>query len=134
MKNKMAEQSIPVQAYSERARKNIQRSSVVQPPPIDLIDTANFVIDFTGRKSTNIGLDPSNVFNVSVQIITPSRHVCITGDFLRRIYSLMGYILSDPPVKSRERLFLKDETNTLSKTTYRGENMLVIESHIVDNM
>jgi len=44
----------------------------------------------------------------------------------------MGYILSiisDPPIKSRERLFLKDETTKLSKTSYRGDNMLVVESH-----
>lgn len=136
----MAGQAIPVQVYGGLASKNIQRSSTKQslpppppPPPNDLIDATNFVIDFAARKSINIGLDPSDVFNVSVQIITPSRYVSITSDFLRRIYSLMGYILSiisDPPVKSRERLFLKDEINTLSKTTYRGENMLVIESHL----
>ncbi|XP_050064888.1 uncharacterized protein LOC126553818 [Aphis gossypii] len=134
----MAGQAIPVQVYGGLASKNIQRSSTIQsppppPPPNDLIDTTNFVIDFAARKSINIGLDPWDVFNVSVQIITPSRYVSITSDFLRCIYSLMGYILSiisDPPVKSRERLFLKDEINTLSKTTYRGENMLVIESHL----
>lgn len=136
----MTGQAIPVQVYGGLASKNIQRSSTKQsppppppPPPNDLIDATNFVIDFAARKSINIGLDPSDVFNVSVQIITPSRYVSITSDFLRRIYSLMGYILSiisDPPVKSRERLFLKDEINTLSKTTYRGENMLVIESHL----
>ncbi|XP_050065452.1 uncharacterized protein LOC126554424 [Aphis gossypii] len=90
-----------------------------------------FIFNFAARKSINIRLDPSDVFNV--QIITPSRYVSITSDFLRRIYSLMGYILSiisDPSVKSRERIFLKDEINTLSKTTYRGENMLEIESHL----
>jgi len=100
--------------------------------PTSLIDTTNFVIDFHGRKSISIGLDPSSDFNVSIQIITPSRFVCITADFLRHIYSLMGNILSiisDPPIKSRERLFLKDETITLSKTNYRGGNMLLVESH-----
>lgn len=115
----------------KRAGKNIQCWPLAQPVA-NLIDTTNFVIDFAERKSINIGLDASNVFSVSVQIITPSRHVCITSDFLRRIYSLMGNILSiisDSPVKSRERLFLKDEINTLSKTTYRGDNMLVIESN-----
>jgi len=135
----MAGQAIPVHVYGGRASKNIQRSSTIQllstppPPPNDLIDATNFVIDFAARKSIYIGLDPSDVFNISVQIITSSRYVSITSDFLQRIYSLMGYILSiisDSPVKCRERLFLKDEINTLSKTTYRGENMLVIESHL----
>ncbi|KAE9523191.1 hypothetical protein AGLY_016424 [Aphis glycines] len=111
---------------------NMPRPHDTQSPP-DLIDTANFTIDFAGRKSIIIGLDPSNDFNISVQIITPSRFVCLSTDFLRRIYSLMGNILSiicEPPVKSRERLFLKDETITLSKTSYRGENMLVVESYL----
>jgi len=116
----------------ERKGKNLQRPTTVQPPD-DLIDCTNFVIDFAGRKSINIGLDASDVFNVSVQIITPSRHVCITSVFLNRIFALMPYILSNisgPPVKSRERLFLKDENNTLSRSTYRGESMLVVESHL----
>ncbi|XP_060846958.1 uncharacterized protein LOC132932470 [Rhopalosiphum padi] len=115
----------------ELADANMSRPHNAQSPT-DLIDTSNFTIDFTGRKSINIGLDPSNDFNVSIQIITPSRFVCLSTDFLRRIYSLMGNILSiisDPPVKSRERLFLKDETITLSKTSYRGDNMLAVESH-----
>ncbi|XP_050065665.1 uncharacterized protein LOC126554651 [Aphis gossypii] len=119
-------------ASGKRARKNIQHSLIVQPPN-DLTDSTNFVIDFTGRKSINIGLDAAKVFNVTVQIITPSLHVCITSVFLQRIFSLMPYILSnisDPAVKSRDRLFLKDENNTLSRTTYRGERMLAVESHL----
>jgi len=119
--------------YAERAGKNIHHSLTAMPPPEDLIDSTNFVIDFPGRKFINIGLDPSNVFNVTVHIITPSRYVCITSVFLYRIFSLLPYILpniTNPPVKSRERLFLKDENNTLSRTTYRGESMLVIESHL----
>lgn len=118
---------------SERVHKNIRRSVSIQPPN-ELIDSTNFVIDFAGRKVINIGLDPSNIFNVTVQIITPSRYVCITSDFLHKIISLLPYILSNitgPADKSRERLFLKDENNTLSKTTYRGESMLVIETHLL---
>ncbi|KAF0710988.1 Uncharacterized protein FWK35_00024581 [Aphis craccivora] len=95
-------------ASGERARKNIRNLLIVQPRN-DLINSTNFVIDFAGRKSINIGLDASNVFNVTVQIITPSRHVCITTaiDF-----------------------FLKDENNTLFRTTYRGERMVAVESHL----
>ena len=125
-------QKIISEACSEREGENTRRSMTVQSP-IDLIDCSSFVIDFSGRKSMNIGLDAADVFNVCVQIITPSRHVCITSVFLHRIFSLLPYILSNitnPPVKSRERLFLKDENNTLSRTTYRGESMLVVESHL----
>ncbi|XP_022160089.1 uncharacterized protein LOC111026341 [Myzus persicae] len=109
--------------------QNMQRSS---QPPNDLIDCSNFVIDFAGRKFINIGLDASDVFNVTVQIITPSRHVCITSVFLHRIFSLMPYIFTNitgPLINRRERLFLKDEFNTPYKTTYRGESMLAVESH-----
>jgi hypothetical protein len=63
----------------ELADVNMLRPHDTQSP-VDLIDTTNFTIDFTGRKSINIGLDPSNDFNVSIQIITPSRFVCLSTD------------------------------------------------------
>lgn len=78
--------------------------------PTELIDTTNFIIDLAGRKSISIGFDPSNDFNVSIQIITQSRFVCITREFLCSIYSLMWNILpaiSNPPIKGREKLFLE---------------------------
>ena len=48
---------------------------------VESIDTTDFVIDFLGRKSISIGLDPSKDFNVSIRIIAPSRFVCITADW-----------------------------------------------------
>jgi hypothetical protein len=114
--------------YNKHVNKYVQ-------PSDELIDCSVFAIDFAERKFINIGLDPTNAFNVAVRIITSTRHVCISVDLLRRIYSMMGYILSiisDRPVKSRERLFLKDEVVTLSKMAYRGDNMFVIESHRQD--
>lgn len=123
-------QKIISEACSGREVENIRGSTIVQPPN-QLIDCSSFVIDSAGRKSINIGLDASDVFNVCVQIITPLRHVCISSVSLHRIFSLLPYILpniTNPPVKSRERLFLKDENNTLSRATYRGESMLVVES------
>jgi len=45
---------------------------------------------------------------------------------------MMGYILSiisDVPVKTKERILFKDETATLIKVAYRGDNMLLIKSH-----
>jgi HKD family nuclease len=102
---------------------------------MELIDCTMFTIDFDDRKFIAIRLDPENDFNVTVRIATSTHNVCISPDFLRRLYSLMGNILSiitNSPVKTHERLFLKDETNTLSKTSYCGNNMLVIDSHSRD--
>jgi hypothetical protein len=102
------------------------------PTPLELMDSTTFTIDFADRKFVTIGLDATtNAFDVTVRISTSTRCVSISVDFLRRIFSMMGHILSiitNPPVKSRERLFLKDETITLSKMSYHGDNMLAIES------
>lgn len=79
----------------------------------------------------NIGLDPANEFNTAVHIITPSRYVNMPADFLRRIFSVMGNILSfilDQLQKYKRDLFLKTEIISLSCMVYQGENMLVIES------
>ncbi|KAL4131859.1 hypothetical protein QTP88_009102 [Uroleucon formosanum] len=57
------------------------------------------------------------------------------ADFLRRIFSLMGNILSfilDLPQKYKRNLFLETETISLSSMVYQGENMLVIESKTQD--
>lgn len=65
-------------------------------------------------------------------IITPSRYISLQSDFLRRIFSLMGNILSfilDRPQKSAKHVFLKtDSINLKINMAYRGENMLVIDS------
>jgi hypothetical protein len=100
-------------------------------PPAELIDCNNFILDFTGRKFLNVGLDPTDEFNTVVQIITPSRYINMPADFLRRIFSLMGNILSfilDQPQKYKRNLFLETEIISLSSMVYQGENMLVIES------
>lgn len=100
-------------------------------PPADLIDCSNFTLNFTGRKFLNVGLDPTDEFNTIVQIITPSRYINMPANFLRRIFSLMGNILSfilDIPQKYKRNLFLETENISLSSMVYQGENMLVIES------
>jgi hypothetical protein len=101
------------------------------PTPHELMDSTTFTIDFADRKFVTIGLDATtNAFDVTVRISTSTRYVSISVDFLRQIFSMMGHILSiitNPPVKSRESLFLKDKTITRSKM-YRGDNMLAIES------
>ncbi|XP_060868263.1 uncharacterized protein LOC132943328 [Metopolophium dirhodum] len=86
---------------------------------------------FTDRKFLNVGLDPTDEINTVGQIITPSRYITMPADFLRRIFSLMGNILSfilDQPQKYMRNLFLETEIISLSSMVYRGENMLVIES------
>ncbi|CAH1738764.1 unnamed protein product [Aphis gossypii] len=57
------------------------------------------------------------------------------SDFLRRIFSLMGNILSfvlDVPQKYKRNLFLETDNISLSSMVYQGENMLVIESKTVN--
>ncbi|XP_026806890.1 uncharacterized protein LOC113549681 [Rhopalosiphum maidis] len=110
-----------------------QKSFTYVPPtpPAELIDCSNFILDFTERKFLNVGLDPADKFNTIVQVITSSRYVNISSDFLRRIFSLMGNILSfilDLPQKYKRNIFLETEIISLSSMVYKGENMLVIES------
>ncbi|XP_026819138.1 uncharacterized protein LOC113557786 [Rhopalosiphum maidis] len=110
-----------------------QKSFTYVPPtpPAELIDCSNFILDFTERKFLNVGLDPADKFNTIVQVITPLRYVNISSDFLRRIFSLMGNILSfilDLPQKYKRNLFLETEIISLSSMVYKRENMLVIES------
>ena len=103
------------------------------PPakPTSLLDNTCFTLDFTNRKFVHIGLDPTNDFNVVIHLITASRYVIITHEFLKRVYSMMGHILSiilDPPSKIKIDTFLRDDSITITKMVYRGENNLVIES------
>lgn len=101
--------------------------------PNSLVESAAFVINFPERKFIYVGLDPTDKFKTVIHIVTNSRHICINSDYLKRIYSLMGYILSvilDTPIKRREIIFFNDEVMTLSKTTYRGKNMLVLNSEV----
>lgn len=107
---------------------------VAPTPPSNLIDSNTFNIDFADRKCLNIGLDPTDNFNTTtIHIITRPRHVVISPNFLKKIFSFMGNILSvilDVPDKSRNIIFLSDEINKLSKMVYKGQNMLVVESLI----
>lgn len=107
------------------------------PPtsPAELIDCTNFILDFKNRKCLNVGLDPTKHFEVVVQILTPSRYVNISGEFLTRIFSLMGNILSfilNEPVKYKRNIFLDTDSTSLSSMVYRGESVLVIESKFQD--
>ncbi|XP_016664910.1 uncharacterized protein LOC107885741 [Acyrthosiphon pisum] len=113
---------------SERVYKYIAPAS-----PGELIDCTNYTIDFVNRKFLQVGIDPTQEFNVCVRIITPSRFVNISVDFLKRLYSLMGHILShilDTTVKYRRFIFLENEFVLLTSMIYRGECMLVIESKV----
>ena len=104
-------------------------------PPAELIESTNYTLDFINRKFIHIGIDPANKFNVAIHLITSSRHVNITWDFLRRLFSLMGNILSfilDRPEKYKRTLFLETDLFKLSSMVYGGENMLVIQSKTQD--
>ncbi|XP_025201407.1 uncharacterized protein LOC112598949 [Melanaphis sacchari] len=104
---------------------------VTPTPPAVFIDSTNFTIDFSERKFLHVGLDQTKKFDVSILIITPSRFVKISTDFLRRIYSLMGQILSyilDTAVQYKRFILLETESISISSMGYKGETVLVIES------
>ncbi|XP_025196641.1 uncharacterized protein LOC112595592 isoform X1 [Melanaphis sacchari] len=104
-------------------------------PPSELIDSTNYTLNFVKRKFIHIGIDPTDMFRVAVHIITPSRYVKISTEFLKRIFSLMGNILSfilEQPAKYKRTIFLETENFKLFSMMYSGENSLVIESKIHD--
>lgn len=108
---------------------------VAPTSPTELIDCTNFTIDFENRKFLNVGFDSKDEFNIVVQIITPSRYVNISPDFLRRIYSVMGHVLSyilDTTVRYKKIIFLEDEFVLLTSMVYKGEHVLVMESKKID--
>ncbi|KAE9522114.1 hypothetical protein AGLY_017502 [Aphis glycines] len=103
---------------------------VAPSSPSELIDCSNFTIDFENRKFLNIGFDPKDKFNIVLRIITPARYVNISPDFLKRIYSFMGNILShilDPTVKYKKFTFLERESVLITRMVC-GEHELVVES------
>ena len=106
---------------------------VAPAPPSELLDSSTFVKDFTNRKFVHVGFDSQNNFNIAIHIITSSRFISINVQFLKRIYTLMGNILSfilDPPQKYRESIFLDDGVVTISKSIYQGQNYLVLNSRV----
>ncbi|XP_025192613.1 uncharacterized protein LOC112592674 [Melanaphis sacchari] len=100
-------------------------------PPAELIESTSYTLDFAARKFIHIGIDPSEKFKVVIHVLSSSRHVLITPDFMKKIFSYMGHILSfilDTPQKYKRVLFYEDYEIKLSSMVYTGENMLVIES------
>ncbi|XP_022163072.1 uncharacterized protein LOC111028651 [Myzus persicae] len=105
---------------------------VPQATPSDLLESKSITIDFVARKFIHIGLDPtSKDCEVIIRIITPSRYVHITYYTLKRIFSLMGNILSfilNIPEKYKRTIFYETETEKISSMVYGGENVLVVET------
>lgn len=100
-------------------------------PPAELIETSSYTLDFAARKFIHIGIDPSEKLQVVVHLLTSSRHVHVSTDFLKNIFSYMGHILSfilDTPQKYKRIIFYEDQKMKLSSMTYSGENVLVIEA------
>ncbi len=100
-------------------------------PPTELIESTNYTLNFSKRKFIHIGIDPADMFRVAVHIITPTRYVNISIEFLKRIFSLMSNILSfilEQPGKYKRTIFIETDKFKLSSMMYTGENVLVIES------
>lgn len=106
---------------------------IAATPPNPLIDSSTFSIDFKTRKFLQVGLDSEKNFDVMVHIITSSRHVVFSRDFLNQIFSSMGSILSyilNRPIQYTRKVFLETDESVLSSMVYRGEKVLVIQSNI----
>jgi hypothetical protein len=100
-------------------------------PPAELIQSTSYTLDFAARKFVQIGVDPTEKFKVIVHLLTSSRYVYITPDFLKKFFSFMGSILSfilDTPQRYKRVVFFEDEMIKLSSMVYNEENMLVIEA------
>ena len=98
--------------------------------PSQLIDSSIFILVITERKFVIMGVDPINQFYTMIQIITPSRHIVVSPDFLNRIFFIMGNILSfklNSP-QTMKTVFLNTDEIILTNMIYRGQNMIVIES------
>jgi hypothetical protein len=94
---------------------------VAPTSPSSLIDCSTYTRDFAACKFINIGLDSTDHFNAVIHIIILSRHVSISMKFLRRIFSLMGNILSfilDKPVKYKWITFLETDSYRTSSMVY----------------
>ena len=104
-------------------------------PPAGLIDSTSYTLDFTTRKFVLVGIEPTDNFQTVIHILTSSRHVKLTTDFLKRIFSLMGNVLSfiqEIPKSYKRTVFLETEFFKLSSMVYVGANVLVIESKTED--
>jgi len=104
-------------------------------PPVVLIDSTSYTLDFGARKFIHIGIDPSSNFKTVLHILTSSRYVYITSDFMKKIFSFMGHILSfilDTPQTYKRTIFLESDSYKLSSMVYSKENVLVIESKTED--
>jgi len=104
-------------------------------PPADLIESTSYTLDFVARKFVQVGILSDENYQVVVNILTSSRYVQITTDFLKKIFSYMGHILSfilETPQKYRRVIFFEDEIMKLSSMVYTGENVLTIEDKTRD--
>ncbi|CAI6368641.1 unnamed protein product [Macrosiphum euphorbiae] len=104
-------------------------------PPAELIESTSYTLDFTARKFVLVGIDPTEQFQTVIILLTSSRYVKISIDFLRRIFSLMGNVLSfilDTPQNYKRTIFLETDSYKISSMVYSGSNVLVIESKTED--
>ncbi|CAI6360079.1 unnamed protein product [Macrosiphum euphorbiae] len=104
-------------------------------PPAELIESTSYTLDFTARKFIIVGIDPTEQLQTVVILLTSSRYVKISIDFLRRIFSLMGNVLSfilDTPQNYKRTIFLETDSYKISSMVYSGSNVLVIESKTED--
>ncbi|XP_050521862.1 uncharacterized protein LOC126894704 [Daktulosphaira vitifoliae] len=119
---------------AESVRK--QRYIYIAPTsPAEMIDSSSYTIAFSDRKFLQVGLNPKEDFNVTVCIITSSRYLSISAEYLNIIYGMMDVItsfLQSPPVKVRNIVLYQNVDFNITKVLYRDTMHLVLESRMVD--
>ncbi|KAL4100721.1 hypothetical protein QTP88_020755 [Uroleucon formosanum] len=88
-------------------------------PPAELIEASNFTINFE---------------SLVLLIITPSRYIRITPDLLKRIFDLIGHILSfilDQPQRYSRVIFLETYLLKLSSMVHEGCRVLLNRTDLI---
>ncbi|XP_050520701.1 uncharacterized protein LOC126894069 [Daktulosphaira vitifoliae] len=108
---------------------------IAPTPPAEMIDSSSYTIAFSDRKFLQVGLNPKDDFNVTVCIITPSRYISMSADYLNIIYGMRDEItlfLQSPPVKGENIMVYQNVDFNITKVLYHDTVHLVLESRMVD--
>lgn len=74
--------------YKKQTKKYVTSTSL-----IEILDSSTFVKDFINHMFIHAEFNSQDNFNFRVYIITPSSPICISPQFLKRIYSFTDYTL-----------------------------------------
>lgn len=101
---------------------------ILSTPPVELIDSSNYTLNFAGRKFLNAELNPTDEYTI-VPTTTPSWCVNIISPNFYNIYICVNWKYTLVHIRSTSKikrtLILKTPIWKLLSMTYQGENILV---------